>query len=300
MNSGLADRLRTAWNDQLSTGFLLGDPHGPVETRHAVDPATGVEFRLRWLPHRELRGDLAALERLGILAPGWDEGPLLSDPRDPHGRHCSLCPANIAVCFPTEILVPIEAGGRTWQAGANFAWLGNRHFTVIAERHEDQTYSRSILEAAVDIGRQTEGAFRVIFNEWGAGASIPWHLHLQVTSDPFPIERLRTGAEQAYPTPIFRFPIARHDLAEIDARSREWIDTDPDHHRVNLLILPEEVIVVPRDARHLTADNKGEMGGYEMAGDFAFSDPTYRPDFDVAGLATARSALGQIVPPALR
>lgn len=60
----LAERLEATWLAQAEAGFLLSDPAtAPVEIRAVADPVSNVVFRLRWLPHREIRHDIAELER---------------------------------------------------------------------------------------------------------------------------------------------------------------------------------------------------------------------------------------------
>jgi len=304
MAEDFAQQLVDNWAAQREIGFVLGDPDAPVETRSFPDPATGVEFRFRWLPHREIRSVPTELERRGILDPNRDESILFRDPRDGSGRHCFLCPTNVAVCHPAEALVPVEAGGRAWQAGANFAWLGRNHYTVMAEAHVDQVYSRQVLDAMLDLHTQTGGRFRIVFNGAGAGATIPWHLHLQIVSDPFPIEMLLPGRENAFPSALQVFPLVAGAADRIHTAITAWESEDPDHHRVNILVATHggepAVFVTRRDARHSIASNKGLMGGWEVAGEFAYSEPPYRPDFESADLETARGALAEIRPPALR
>ncbi len=304
MADRLGDLLRSTWKQQLATGFILGDPSQPVESRIAPDPITGVDFRFRWLPHRELRTDPAELERRGILNPDCFEADLFRDPRDGSGRHCFLCADNVAICHPMETLVPIAAGGRQWLAGANFAWLASDHFTVMLDHHEDQIYAPSVLRAMLDINEQTDGAFRVVFNGAGAGATIPWHLHLHISSDAMPVESLHRGAEADYPLPVAVFPLSVATIADVDAHVASWVSLDPTHHRVNLLVATVEdhpsVFVFLRDTRFTVATNKGLMGGWEVAGDFAYSEPGMRAEFETASLATVKEALGQIRPLALR
>jgi hypothetical protein len=294
---GLAAILTETWAQQAAAGFLLA-PEEPIETRLAPDPATGVEFRFRWLPHRELRGDPAELERRGILAPVRNRAELFRDPRDPNGHHCFLCETNIRILHPIEILVPVRAGGRRWWAGANFAPLARDHFTVMSRRHCDQEYGPEVLEAMADIHHQTGGAFRVVFNAADAGATIPRHLHLQITSEPLPVEALGPGRERAYPTTIWVFPGDAAGREAANATISSWLGADAVHHRVNLLFAGDSprLFVLPRDARRSHASNKGLMGGFEVAGDFAFSEPRMRHVFETADLDTARKALGEIKP----
>jgi hypothetical protein len=298
MGEGLAPRLIRTWEDQIQAGFILGDPHAPVETRLVPDPESGVTFRLRWLPHRELRTDTRALERKGILQPDRDEAALSRDPRDPSGRHCFLCPANVRICHPREKLVPIRAGGRDWFAGANFAWLAENHFTVMADEHVDQSFDISVVDAMLDLQDQTAGAFRLVYNGSHAGATIPWHLHLQVTTDAFPVEEIASAKVSAYPTPLLLMEGPRSiDVADYVTA---WQERDPQHHRVNLLATLREgrpaVFVFLRDTRFTIAGNKGLMGGWEVAGDFAYSDR--RSDFNAADIEAVRSAYAAIRPPA--
>ena len=297
----LAKRLIETWSRQIDAGFILGDPNAPIETRLVADTWCGVTFRLRWLPHRELRTNTVALEELGILNPDRDEESLLRDPRDLSGRHCFLCIENLRVCHPSEVLVPMSAGGRTWHAGANFAWLSQNHFTVMAEEHSDQAFEQSVVQAMLDLHEQTHGAFRIVFNGAHAGATIPWHLHLQVTTDPFPVEDLLPDRIEGYPTPVQVFRATDSVSAVVAAHVASWEQLDPDHHRVNLLVAPHNgipsVFVFLRDTRATIAANKGLMGGWEVAGDFAYGDR--REDFEAADLTAVRAAFGDIRPPAL-
>ena len=300
MAERLTHRLRTTWAEQVESGFILGDPAAPSEARLIDDPASGVTFRLRWLPHRDLRTDTAALESQGILNPNRDESVLFRDPRDPSGRHCFLCSANIQVCHPLEKLLPVRAGGRNWLAGANFAWLAHNHFTVMAEEHVDQHFDGSVIEAMLDLQAQTAGEFRVLFNGAYAGATIPWHLHLHITSDPFPVEQLEPDRAADYPAPVRVFTGTRSLQTEVTEFVTSWEGRDPDHHRVNMLVSSRKgtpiVFAFLRDTRFTIAGNKGLMGGWEVAGDFAYDDR--RNDFEAADIRAVRAAYGEIRPPA--
>ena len=84
----LAALLTATWQRQAEDGFLLAPPaEAGVEERRVRDAIAGIEFRFRWMPHRELRTDTAALERRGILNPEREEAALFRDPRDSSGRH---------------------------------------------------------------------------------------------------------------------------------------------------------------------------------------------------------------------
>lgn len=293
----LADRLTATWRSQGEVGFLLTDPADPaIETRSVHDPVSGVSFRFRWLPHREVRGDVAELERRGILAPERDDAGLFCDPRDPSGRHCFLCVENIAICHPLEELVPMRLDGRDYVAGANFAWISADHYTVMPTEHVDQRYSRHVLEAMVDLHGQTDGTYRVLYNGVDAGATIPWHLHYQITTDRLPVEDLAAGAGAAWPTTLVRWGAVDDAHRHVE----EWLSTDPEHHRINLLVAgPAEAPVIhvfPRDARKTHAPEKGLVGGYEVCGDLVYSEPGSRMRFEEASAELARRVIGAVRP----
>lgn len=296
----LSERLSDTWRRQGEVGFLLTDPDDEaIETRTAGDPVSGVTFRFRWLPHREARGDVTELERRGILNPDRDAISLFRDPRDPSGRHCFLCVENIATCHPLEELVPMRLAGRDYVAGANFAWIGTNHFTVMPIDHVDQEFTRHVLDAMIDLHAQTSGRYRVLYNDAGAGATIPWHLHYQITIDAMPVEELPSGRESSYPTALGRFA----DTGEAGTRIAAWLARDPEHHRLNLLVAgpaDEPVIhVFPRDARRTHATDKGLVGGFEVCGDLVYSEPETRPLFDAASAELARRVIDEVRPEAV-
>lgn len=321
----LASLLTATWARQGRDGFLLSDPNSgagsDIETRTGHDHETGVDFRFRWIPHREVRGDVEELKRRGIMSPVRNRHDLFADPRDPQGRHCFLCERNIRIVHPMEELIPISAAGRSYLAGANFAWIEPDHFTVMDREHVDQAYTRQALEAAAELHWKTDGRLRVLFNGPGAGASIPWHFHFQVTTAAMPIESLPDERVDAYPTLVRRFPISRAAAlmsgrsrrfsfdtgndAGIDAAHRyadRWMMLDSEHHTVNLLVATPKgakdasVWIFPRDRRRATVAGKGLMGGFEVAGDFVLSAPGERDAFEQADAASARQWLSAVRP----
>jgi hypothetical protein len=293
----LADRLATTWQAQADVGFLLADPDtDDIEIRELPDPVSGVTFRFRWLPHREIRSDVEELERRGILNPDRGDAALFCDPRDPSGRHCFLCVDNIAVCHPLEELVAMQLGGREYVAGANFAWIGGDHYTVMPIEHVEQDFTPHVLEAMVDLHAQTGGSYRVLYNGADAGATIPWHLHYQITTDRLPVEDLAPGAEGTYPTAVHRFT----DTAAGGDFIEQWLGADRDHHRLNILVAgPASAPVIhvfPRDSRQSHAAEKGLIGGFEVCGDLVYSDPETRSQFDAASAELARRVIAEVRP----
>lgn len=302
-SASLADVLAGVWSEQSRDGFLLTSPDDArIEIREVDDPVSGVRFRFRWLPHRELRTDVGELEARGILNPARDEASLFRDPRDGSGRFCFLCPANIRECNPMEQLIPIRLAGVDYYAGANFAWISQDHFTVMAADHTDQVFDSDGLAAMLDLHARAGGRFRVVYNAPDAGATIPWHLHFQITSESFPIEKLPPGHEEDYPAALERFSAMSDTEAALEFVS-EWEQRDPDHHRVNVMVAgpasSPTIHVIARDTRLSHAPGKGLMGGFEACGDFIYSEPGARHVFEQASGNIARSLLTAVRPPEL-
>lgn len=300
--NGLADELIRTWAQQGREGFLLSDPDtATIETREALDESCGVNFRFRWMPHREIRGDVKELERRGILNPDRDESKLFRDPRDPNKRHCFLCEQNIRECHPMERLVPLTLAGRAYYAGANFAWIERDHFTVMSAEHTDQAYSQHALQAMVELHQRADGRFRVLFNGPGAGATIPWHLHYQITTCPMPIEALTTEHAAQYPARVHRFATDDDGIGAAHAFADQWVQSDPTNHTVNILVATPSstapaLFVFLRDQRQATAPQKGLVGGFEVAGDFVLSAPREEEAFRTADVALARTILEAVRP----
>jgi hypothetical protein len=300
-DGALADVLVETWRRQAEDGFLLSPPDtAGIEERLVHDDVADVDYRFRWMPHREIRFDVSELERRGILNPDRDETGLFRDGRDPSGRHCFLCVRNIIVCNPLEELVPMRLAGRDYLAGANFAWIERNHFTVMSEEHIDQDFTPHVVEAMIELHRRTEGRFRVLYNGAQAGATIPWHLHYQITTERMPVEGLPEGREAAYPALLRRIRIEESGGAAAYDIAQEWIDRDPERHRINMLIAgpPDHPIVhvFARDARLTHAEVKGLMGGFEVCGDLVYGEPDKREIFERASATVARAALLEIRP----
>ena len=297
----LADILVETWRRQAEEGFLLSPPNtAQIEERLVHDDVAGIDYRFRWMPHRELRFDITELERRGILSPDRDETRLFRDERDPSLRHCFLCLGNIVVCNPMEELVPMRLAGRDYLAGANFAWIEMNHFTVMSEEHIDQDFTPHVVEAMVELHRRTDGRFRVLYNGAQAGATIPWHLHYQITTERMPVETLPDGREAEYPALLRRIRIEESGGGAAFEVAQDWIERDPEHHRINMLIagpLDQPVgYVFARDTRLTHAAVKGLMGGFEVCGDLVYSEADKRDIFEHASATVAREALLEIRP----
>jgi hypothetical protein len=115
-----------------------------------------------------------------------------------------------------------------------------------------------------------------------------------------PIESLKPGHEDDYPTAVKRFDIRKGGLESAHAAAQDWLGCDPQNHSLNLLATMVDgdptVFLFPRDQRRATADGKGLVGGFEVAGDFVLSAPQEEATFLGASVAAAHSILAQVRP----
>lgn len=254
----LRSRLLSNWYQQLEEGFILGNISAArdIEVRNAQH---GVAFRHRYLPHRAFRGDREYLKKVGVIR-DWNPNDLYCDPRDPGGHPCFLCATNVAKLFPKERLLDVSLGGLRALAGANFAWITRDHYTVMAEQHQDQAYSASVLDFMVRLHDAT--GFRVFFNGPGAGASIPLHLHLQISSEAMPIEDLAPEKEALYPTAVRSFAMSMADQHDANLSVVEWLGLPG--HTVSIVVIPGRILVFPRSRAR--PGHPRAVGAFELAG----------------------------------
>ena len=75
-HNGVAATLVQTWAQQGRDGFLLSDPQtAEIGTSEVFDPRCQMRFRFRWIPHREIRGDVAELERRGPIRSNCSRAP---------------------------------------------------------------------------------------------------------------------------------------------------------------------------------------------------------------------------------
>jgi hypothetical protein len=321
---GFAYGLLALYRQQVNCGFVLADPlnRKGKKIKQFKDKTSGVKFRLLWNPDRELRKNHSLLIERGVIAEHVDKAKLIN--KDKNGKPCYLCKENIAVQNPAEILIPLRLAGEDYFAGANFAYIENNHFTVFSSRHRKQLYGRHILVALNDFTEQTDGYFRAIFNGL-AGATILGHEHLQVTTEPFPVENVRIRKHDVVfqknslrvARPFYYIP-----LRVVEGEEKDAVTDAADHiitrwHRLNQKEHTENVIAVKsnglfrmfvflRDTKRLGGEGKfGDMASFECGGSIVLSyqpgseqtDKTNeRSTFDSADLATVRMLLRDIAP----
>ncbi len=194
----------------------------------------------------------------------------------------------------------------------------------MSSEHRDQAYSRHILDVLHDFVGKTDGYFRAIFNGL-AGASIPWHEHLQVTTVAFPVEAIRIqphdvvlerdGIRVCHPfyyIPVWVVEGERSDYV-CDAAHRiivKWHSLNKRDHTENVIACRSDsrlrVFIFLRDTRRLAGQGKfGDMASFECGGSIVLSylPPSNRPQdtnerntFESATLSTVRRLLADVAP----
>lgn len=290
-SEGLSSVLKSLFRHQVACGFVLEDPLSPkLKTeRYIYDKSTNIKFCVSWNPVRELRSNHEFLVRKKIISGSPDDVRLIN--RNEKGEPCYLCPENIAIQNPREILFPLKISGKKYFIGANYAPIAPDHFTVMNARHLRQEYSSQTLETMYHIAEKTNGVFRVAYNG-RAGASIPSHEHFQITSLSFPVESIRYGQKEImeennyytvikptyYMTVYFvkgRLHNISPALGRADEIIKKWTNTN-ENHSVNLLAFCSngvfQLFIFPRDTRKiLTTGRNGTMGVFECSGFIVYS-----------------------------
>lgn len=323
-HSGLTHDLLALYRQQVNCGFVLADPligKGREEKRF-FDECCGIEFRFLWNPDRQLRKNHALLVQRGVVAKHVDTDKLIN--KDKNGKACYLCKENIALQNPAEVLFPLKLAGEQYFAGANFAYITNNHFTIMSSSHRPQQYRRGVLAVLDDFVLQTGGHFRAIFNGL-AGASIPWHEHMQATTEKFPIEDikirdtdvLRDDGHIRVSMPFYYTSVGVVEgtsAAEVedagDRAIQKWYSFNKEYHTENVIAAMTEgrfrMFLILRDTRKLTGTGKaGAMAAFECGGNIVLSYEPPEPEsekvnerftFDRASLETAKQLLFDIAP----
>ena len=322
---GLGYALIALYKQQVNSGFVLADPLGMKDEyeKRFFDPETNITFRVQWNPDRELRRDHALLINRGIIAEHADESKLIH--RSPNGKPCYLCKSNIDAQNPGEILLEVDLAGEAFYVGANFASITYNHFTVMNAEHHPQDYRREILSFMNDFGEKTDGCFRAVFNGL-AGASIKKHEHLQATTEPFPIEEIWIGEEDAvrsfesvrvscprYILPVWIVEGRNKESVEraADAILSSWHGLDASEHTENIISVLSgntyRTFIILRERTKLVGPGKmGVMASFETGGIIVLSteakgstdEVDERETFRTANLKIVRSMLKGVSPDA--
>jgi len=317
-SNGLCAALLLLYRQQVESGFVLANP---ADTTHKEfydipDEKTGVNFHIQWNPDRELRKNHKLLIDRGIIASAPDTGNLIN--KDGQGKACYLCPENIRIQNPAEIIYPVRLTNEEFFLGANFAYLANNHFTLFNKEHRPQLYRKKVLLFLFDFLDKTNGCFRGIFNGL-AGASIEQHEHMQVTTEKFPVENIKVSPKSVilnndkirisqpfYYTSLLLFEsgISGEVIKYADVFLTKWHKLNPEYHTENLVAVKHHehyrLFIFLRDKRKLAGAGKtGAMASFEVAGNIVLSDMTVeRTTFDDISLTSIQNMLAGIKPAA--
>jgi hypothetical protein len=315
---GLSAALLLLYRQQVESGFVLADPADTTnkEFYNIHDDKTGVTFHIQWNPDRELRKNHRLLVERGVIIPVSATGNLIN--KDEQGKACYLCPENIRIQNPGEIIYPLRLSGEEFFLGANFAYLANNHFTLFNKEHQPQLYRKEIIAFLLDFLDKTNGCFRGIFNGL-AGASIEHHEHMQVTTEKFPVEEIIVSPEAViinddkirisrpcYYTSLLLLESTLSDaiIKYADALLTKWHELNPEYHTENLVAVKHHgyyrLFIFPRDKRKLAGAGKtGAMASFEASGDIVLSDiAVERTTFDNTSLTSIQNMLTEIKPAA--
>jgi len=320
----LSQALFALYEQQLACGFILSNPAEDKRIREKFfyDKKSGVTFCLSWNPSRQLRKKHTLLVKRGILVRANGTQKLVNF--DESGRACYLCPSNIAIQNPSEVLLPVMLGRKKYFIAANFSPITVNHFVVINRYHKKQAYSGKTIKTMYDLILKTKGDFRIIFNGI-AGASIEAHEHFQMTTRAFPIESIRLSARDiflqtsdftawmpSYYTPLWivEGPLKnpKKTLEWAHQVIAAWESIDLERHSVNLIACQAgslfRLFIFPRDTRRLMGPGKtSPMGSFECGGFFVLSadvktskNSGEKEFFQHAGLPEIRKMLSALKP----
>ncbi|MFA5879497.1 MAG: DUF4922 domain-containing protein [Candidatus Margulisiibacteriota bacterium] len=167
--------LDLLWQTQLAAGFISKDVFAYVNNITKIEsPNEKIKFVIECNPARLNRGTSASkiVNPVNIL-PGKN-------------IPCFCCLENIKAGWPIERGFEITLNKKQYVFLPNPAPLFSKHFTLAAKTHQAQIMDISaVLAASAKIKN-----LWVAQNGANAGASNPWHLHLQIADVEFPITNI--------------------------------------------------------------------------------------------------------------
>ncbi|RMD53345.1 MAG: DUF4922 domain-containing protein, partial [Nitrospirae bacterium] len=219
------------YEQQIRSGFVQ-DRLENVSYREICDTEYKVTFRAMFNPKREERH-----KGYGITTP--PEGVV------PVNNNCFLCYENIRWQQKERQKAfywkPKESINEYLFLTNPFP-IFDRHFTVASQAHVIQRINKDHVR---DMLQFVDGApdLTIFFNGQDAGASIPWHLHMQACKQRLPIEEARdkeilistpniTISHLHYPVPVIKIRGSNLHVTELSASSivSRWLNFDPNNH----------------------------------------------------------------------
>lgn len=256
----MATCLQTLYHWQCDTGFISPEIKAYLNETHTIPIPQG-HIKIQLNPSRQNRG----------ISPIPNPSPRHLIPYR-GGVPCFCCLDNIRIQWPTE---------RGWQlpnlpliALPNPSPIFPTHFTLVTPDHIPQVMRGSWCAQLAE----TLPGFWVIQNGPNAGATNPWHLHLQVFEAVLPIETMPIiqESDQVYSTAIpFVFkligPATPHFYTWLDRIIEHFHAANP-HHRMNILVKSIDkmihVVIALRHTDHKTTLYTTGQPGYAEIGGF--------------------------------
>ncbi|MFC1616870.1 DUF4922 domain-containing protein [Candidatus Margulisiibacteriota bacterium] len=180
-NRDLKKVLDVLYKQQVKSGFIRRDVLKYVNNISKIKTKSGrVLCYLQHNPPRAKRG----------ISPKKNPNPINILP----GKNipCFCCEENIKVQWPKERGFTVKINREQYIFYANPAPIFNNHFVLVSKKHKPMKMDIAILARVM---RKLPGMC-VAQNGPGAGASNPWHFHLQILKGDFPIEQ--TKAKKVY------------------------------------------------------------------------------------------------------
>jgi len=219
------------------------------------------------------------------------------------GVPCFCCPDVIHFQWPTERAIKISLSNRTLFLLPNISPIFNPHFTIVSELHLPQTIDiRSMIEIA-----ELAPKSWVIQNGPDAGATNPWHFHLQLFyRSHLPLESFPFIHDRSHildhPALIYRYSNSNRSEFEQSIRhvAKRYLNLS-DTRRLNLLISKKDGywigFLICRDTRFTTGMyKKGQPGYAEPAGFISAVDSETHDRWKKNSVAMYSSLMSDIRP----
>jgi hypothetical protein len=286
--AGLGLTLETLFEQQVQSQFVA-DRLEKVEFHDIYDSEYNITFRAMFNPKREERH-----KGFGEKAPPEDSGIISVN------NSCFLCYDNI------KWQQRNRQKAFYWKPRHSvneYIFLTNpfpiftHHFTVASQSHIVQRINNDHVRDMLQFVDGSPG-FTIFFNGQDAGASIPWHLHMQACKQRFPIEDanqreiLVSGdviiSHLRYPVPALKIVGKNVHITDLVVSMivRRWLEFDPNnHHTLNFICTKHEgkyiFYLILRDILKMkTIWMAGLPASVEMGGIVIWSHPVDRAKFD--------------------
>lgn len=302
--NGFSDTLIGLCIAQTNNGTTRSDLSQPVEEKKIYLPDYNIWVEACYLFHRDSRN-----KPISPVAPqlpmAQQEAYLIHD-------NCLLCPANIGITAPGELMLLQYLAREMWVVCPNPFPITPSHLTIMTLEHQEQHYSSDVLAAMLEVAGKTNGYFSVLFNAV-TGNSLR-HLHLQATATVFPITTIRIRSsdliygeqDTVISMPEYDMPVVVVEGSGsqvhqyVDQVVSTWLKLDANND-VNLLVTLQDSVfrtfIFLRSKDRLYAAGKaGGMATFECAGRLVFTSASDKESFDNLTMEGVHKMIQDIAP----